>query len=281
MVPMRLAAPRKSKVSTAAIGTIRIGALGLALLASNLLAGKVAAQAESFYTVAKLAVDVTAKSAVEAKAKALAEAQQRAFQIVLRRVAPLGASAQLEVASEELESLIGGLSVRNERLSTTRYIASLDITFNEQAVKELLAGRGIPTSERRGPSIAVMPVTLDGEKVRGAGSSWYQAWMDLDLSHGLVPVTIIQPREGFDAPLVTAILAGDYAAYHRFNGAYSGQPVVLAVGEAKGDGFTLRLAGEDGVGQINFGETLSFSGDEAAVAFVVAAGVEDLHRTSL
>ena len=243
------------------------GALGVVLLALILTAGRASAQSEdSLYMVAKLPVDVTAKNAVEAKSKALAEAQSRAFQIILRRVAPFGASAQLEVGPQELEALIGGLSVRNEKYSTTRYIASLDITFNEQAVRELLASRGIPINDRRAPSIAILPVSLEGDKVRGAGSRWYQAWSELDLTHGLVPATIVQPREGFDARLVSAALAGDMSAYEEIKGAYSGQPVVIAVGQPQGGGFTIRLAGEDGVGQLNFGQTLRVAGDEAAAA---------------
>jgi hypothetical protein len=271
MVPMR---PKASRECKALRPTIRRGlaALGLALLAFTLIAGAARAQSEeSLYTVAKLPVDVTSKNAVEAKSKALAEAQQRAFRTVLRRVAPFGASAQLEVGPQELEALIGGLSVRNEKYSTTRYIASLDISFNEQAVRELLSGRGIPINDRRAPSIAILPVSIEGEKVSGSGSRWYQAWMDLDLTHGLVSATIVQPREGFDARLVNAVLSGDTSAYEEIKGAYSGQPVVVAVGQPQGGAFTIRLAGEDGVGQLNFGQNLRLGGNEAAGARNAAA----------
>ncbi len=256
---------RKSLTLFATLG--RAVGFGVVLLGLALVAGEARAQSEdSLYTVSKLPVDVAAKSAVEAKAKAMAEAGERAFHIVLKRVAPIGAAAQLAIQPQEIESLIGGLSVRNERMSSTRYIASLDISFNEQALKEFLAGRGIPVSERRGPPIAIMPLTLEGEKVTGAGSPWYQAWMGLDLSHGIVTATIIQPREGLDARLLEAVLAGDANAYEELKGAYSGQPVVVAVGQPQGEGYMVRLAGADGVGQINFGQTLMSSGDADAVA---------------
>jgi hypothetical protein len=260
-------------------GIKRRAALGIAFLAFILVAGAAGAQSEdSLYTVGKLPVDVTAKNAVEAKAKALGEAQQRAFEIVLRRVAPFGASAQLEIGPQELEALIGGLSVRSEKYSTTRYIASLDITFSEQAVRDLLSSRGIPINDRRAPSIAILPVSLDGEKVRGPGSSWYQAWVELDLTHGLVPATIVQPREGFDARLVNAVLSGDPSAYEEIKGAYSGQPVVIAVGQAEGGVFTIRLAGEDGVGQINYGHNLESAGGETAAGDAAAFALSVLEN---
>ena len=105
-----------------------------------------------------------------------------------------------------------------------------------------------------------MPLTLEGEKVTGAGSPWYQAWMGLDLSHGIVTATIIQPREGLDARLLEAVLAGDANAYEELKGAYSGSPWWSPWGSRRG-GHMVRLAGADGVGQINFGQTLMSSGD--------------------
>jgi Uncharacterized protein conserved in bacteria (DUF2066) len=223
---------------------------------------------EGPYTVAKLAVDVTAKDAVAAKAKAIAEAEERALKIVLRRLVPFSAMAQIpDLEPRDTEPLVKGLSIRSEKYSTTRYIASLDVSLNPPAVKQLLAGRGIPISEDRAPSIAILPLVIEGDKVKSAGENWRQAWLDLDLANGMTPATLLQPRPGLDTGLVRAILAGDPGAYASLKGTYSDQPLIVAVGQKADAGrFTTRLAGADSVGRINFGRTDVLTGGDAKLA---------------
>ncbi len=251
--------------------------LGLGL-AIGAFAPRVEAADESPYTVTKLSVDITAKNAVAAKAEAIAEAERRGLKIVLRRLVPLQAYAQLPALEpSEVEPLISGLSIRSEKYSTTRYIASFDVGFNEQAVKQLLASRNIPLDETRAPSIAILPLVIEGDQVKSAGEGWRQAWLDLDLTHGMTPATVLAPRPGLDAGMVRAILAGDPGAYASVQGTYSDQPLVIAVGQTVDGGqFTTRLAGADSVGQINFGRTDALDGDDAkagprdAAAFALA-----------
>jgi hypothetical protein len=247
---------------------LQAASLGLGLLAIGTLAARVQAADESPYTVAKLSVDVTAKDAVAAKAEAIAEAERRGLKIVLRRLVPVNAYARLpDLEPKEVEPLVNGLSIRSEKYSTTRYIAAFDVSVNEQAVKQLLASRNIPLSENRAPSISILPLVFDGEEVKSAGEGWRQAWLDLDLTHGMTPGTILQPRPGLDARVVRAILAGDPGAYASVQGTYSDQPLVIAVGQTiEGGQFTTRLAGADSVGHINFGRTDKLDGEDANAA---------------
>jgi hypothetical protein len=223
---------------------------------------------DSLYTVAKVAVDVTAKNAVEAKTKAIAQAEERALQILLRRVAPFGALAQFpDLGPAQAEALVDNLSIRSEKMSTTRYIASFDIVFNEQAVRQMLAERNIPVSDARAPSILVLPLVIDGDQVKSAGENWRQAWLDLDVAHGLAPATILQPRQGLDVRTLRAVLAGDQAAYSQVKSGYTDQPLVIAVGQkVDGGKFTTRLAGIDSVGRINFGRSVTLKRDAKATA---------------
>ena len=48
-------------------------------------------------------------------------------------------------------------------MSTTRYIATLDISFSEQGVKQLLDESGLPVSEARAPMISVLPIVIEGD----------------------------------------------------------------------------------------------------------------------
>ncbi len=243
-------------------------AAGVAVLAS--LAGLLPARAadDGPYTVAKISVDVTDKSAVAAKNKAIAEAGEQALYTVLSRVVPFSALAQLPaLPPQTAEALVNGLSIRKEQYSTTRYIATLDIILNEQGVKQLLAAYGIPTNDARAPMISVLPVTLEGDKVKAGNDAWRQAWLDVDVAHGLAPANVLRPRPDLEAGSVRAVLAGDQSAYASLQGQYGSAPLVLAVGEAVGGGqFVTRLAGADAVGRINYGRTDQFGGEDANAA---------------
>jgi hypothetical protein len=252
--------------------------LGLCL-ALGLAASPARAADDTPYTVSKIAVDVTAKNAVAAKANATAEAEKRGLDIVLRRVVPFSFFGKLpDLQPQQVEALVNGISIRKEQYSTTRYIASLDVIFNEQGVKELLTSLGIPVSEERAPLISILPLVIDGNKVKSGNEAWRQAWLDLDLTHGLTPANVLQPRPGLEAGMVRAVLAGDASAIAAVQREYGSAPLVIAVGQkVEGGRFVTRLAGADGVGRINYGRSDKISGatpkaaaqDAASFAYAV------------
>jgi hypothetical protein len=233
------------------------------------LSGAVRA-ADSLYDVAKLSVDVTADDAVAARDTGMADAQMRAVKIVLQRLLPLSAQDQLpELSQEDVEGLVNGVSIRKEQNSTTRYIAILDVSVSEPAIKQLLMDQAIPYSEERAPPISILPLVLAGGSE--GEESWRQAWEDIDLSHSVTPATILRPRPDLDLATVKAVLGGDAQALASLQGDYGYGPLVIAVGEAADGKFVTRLAGADGVGVINFGRSDKLSGDAQATAGEAAA----------
>ena len=251
--------------------------LGLCL-ALGLMAGPALADDDTPFAVSKIAVDVTAKNAVAAKSKAMAEAQKRGIDTVLRRVVPFSFSAELpDLQPQQVETLVNGMAIRKEQYSTTRYIATLDVIFNEQGVKELLTSLGIPVSEERAPMISVLPLVIDGNKVKSVNESWRQAWLDLDLTHGLTPANVLQPRPELEPGMVRAVLAGDAGAFDALQRDYGSAPLIIAVGQkVEGGRFVTRLAGTDGVGRINYGRSDKLAGaapkaaqDAASFAYAV------------
>jgi hypothetical protein len=223
-----------------------------------------AAQAEETpYTVSKIAVDVTAKNAVAAKANAMAEAEKRGLNTVLRRIVPFSFYPKLpDLQPEQVEGAVNSISIRKEQYSTTRYIATMDVIFNEEAVKQLVTGLGVPTGEEQAPTISILPLVIEGNQVKsGVNDPWRQAWLDLDLTHGLTPVTVLQPRPGLELGMVRAVLAGDPSAFAAVQGDYGSAPLVIAIGQSEDGGqFITRLAGSDGVGRINYGRSDKFEG---------------------
>jgi hypothetical protein len=233
-------------------------------LVAGLGAPGLAAAEETPYAVSKIAVDITAKDAVAAKDTAMADAERRAVDVVLRRLVPFVAYPQLPILSQDdVEGMVRNVSFLREQNSTTRYIATLDVSVNELAVKQLLASRNIPFSEARGPRIAILPLVFEGDAVkREGGGGWRQAWTDLDLSHGMVPADIVEPPPSLDAATLKAILAGKPGAYAAVKGSFGDAPLVIAVAVATGGTFATRLVGADGVGAINFGRADKVTGGD-------------------
>jgi hypothetical protein len=237
------------------------------------LFGGAAQAADSLYEVAKLSVDTTAADAVAARKMGMAEAEMRAVKIVLQRLVPLSAQELLpELSQEDVEGLVNGVSIRKEQNSTTRYIATLDVSVNEQGIKQLLQDQGIPYGEGRAPSISILPLVIAGGSVTGGGGDvWRQAWEDLDLTHSMTPATILRPRPNLGLETVKAVLAGDAQVLESMQADYGYGPLVIAVGETVNGEFVTRLAGADSVGAINFGRRDALGGDAKAAALSAAA----------
>ncbi|NIO39688.1 MAG: DUF2066 domain-containing protein, partial [Burkholderiales bacterium] len=135
---------------------------GAAVLA---VAGAVsAALGDEIFTVGNYPVDAQAKNAVTAKKKALAEGQQAAFRSLLKRVVPVTAYDRLKrLSSLNSSSFFEGVSVRSERNSRTRYIASLDFSFRPDSVRYVLQREGIPFVEEQAPELILVPVVRNAE----------------------------------------------------------------------------------------------------------------------
>jgi hypothetical protein len=230
------------------------------------------ARADSLYEVDKISVDTTAKDAVAARAQGMAEAEMRAVKIVLQRLLPPSAQDQIpELSKDDVEGLIEGVSIRKEENSTVRYIATLDVSVSEQAIKQLLQHQAIPYSEERAAQISILPLTIAGDAVKSEGAEgWHEAWEDVDVAHSMTPATILRPRSGLSLDTVKAVLAGDAEALASMQADYGYGPLVIAVGEAADGKFVTRLAGTDAVGAINFGRSDRL-GDAKAVAHEAAA----------
>jgi hypothetical protein len=255
------------------IRTAGTAALLLAATLTGLICGPARA-ADSLYTVAKISVDVTAKDAVAAREMGMAEAEQRAVMTVLKRIVPTSAYSSLpEISKDDIETLVNGVSIRSEQNSTTRYLAVLDISLNEQALQQFLQDQNISFSEARAPSISILPLMLDGGSVKSEGAEgWREAWEDLDLSHSVTPATILRPRPDLDAGTVKAVLAGNPPALASMQEDYNYGQLFIAVGELDHGQFVTRLAGTDAVGPITFEQSDKLTGD-AKTAARNAAGI--------
>jgi hypothetical protein len=254
------------------------GAAALALLGAAS-----AALGEGIYTVGNYPVDAEAKNAVDAKKKALAEGQQAAFRSLLKRVVPVTAYDRLKrLSSINSSSFFEGVSVRSERNSPTRYIASLDFSFRPDSVRYVLQREGIPFVEEQAPELIVVPVVRDAQGAFETGRAsrvWTGIWKDLDLEHTLTPIDLQRLKPQIQPDSLKMLVEGQGGAERILAGEYKSPRVIVAIAdlEPSTQRVIVTLVGMDAVGPINLKRRYRvFDGDTSytmELAAVVGLGV--------
>ncbi|MGI9523036.1 MAG: DUF2066 domain-containing protein [Hyphomicrobiaceae bacterium] len=218
--------------------------------------------AESIFTIANYPIESKAKNAVAAKRKAIAEGRAAAFRSLLKRIVPVAAYRRVaDLKVPNTKSLIAGVSVRSERNSGTRYIATLDYSFSARAVKQLLRRQAIPFVDRAAPATKL--VTLFSPAPPGTlgitaqmspsagGKLWRKAWADLDLANALAPIKISRKSTALNPNLIRGIIKSDATALEQATSAFGSKRLILAIVQPRPSKNRLRVvvAGRDAVGQ--------------------------------
>lgn len=241
-----------------------------------------AARNDEVYTVGNYPVDAQAANAVAAKDKALADGQQAAFRSLLKRVVPVTDYDRLKRLSALRSSdFFEGVSVRSERNSSTRYIASLDFSFRADSVRAVLQQEGIPFVEEQAREVIVVPVVRNpqgGVDTGAAARAWSGIWKSLDLEHTLTPMDLQRLKPEIHPDTLKMLMEG--RGGERVLAAEYGKPyVVVAIAEpdAATKRLNVTLVGIDAVGPINLGRSYKvFDGDTGyamELAAVVGQGV--------
>ncbi|HEY7669781.1 MAG TPA: DUF2066 domain-containing protein [Hyphomicrobium sp.] len=241
-----------------------------------------AARNDEVYTVGNYPVDAQAANAVAAKEKALADGQQSAFRSLLKRVVPVTDYDRLKrLSSLRSSNFFEGVSVRSERNSSTRYIASLDFSFRADSVRAVLQQEGIPFVEEQAREVIVVPAVRDihGAVDTGAASrAWNGTWQSLDLEHTLTPVDLQRLKPEVHADTLKMLIEG--RGGERILASEYGRPyvvVALAEPDTAQKRLNVTLVGIDAVGPLNLRRSYRvFDGDTGytmELAAVVGQGV--------
>jgi hypothetical protein len=254
----------------------RIGLLLLAGPAASIAGAAAGAPAaDKIFTVANYPVEVQAKDAVTAKEKALADGQQAAFRSLLKRLVPVTAYNRMErLKSAKAADLIDGVAVRTERNSATKYIASLDFSFQADAVRDLLRREGVPFIDVQAPPVVLVPVTRRDPDYQGGGP-WGEAWKDLDLDNTLTPVKLEALRGVIHPDTLNMLVNGTGGAERILAGEYKSEQVVAAVAEidSAAKRIHVTVAGRDAIGPIFWKRSYRLTDGDTAYAMEFAAVV--------
>ncbi|MGB0087414.1 MAG: DUF2066 domain-containing protein [Rhodomicrobiaceae bacterium] len=217
------------------------------------------AKTSGVYTVAKVSVSADADNAVAAKEKALAQAQQIALRALLTRMTPWSAHGRLPVLnSDMIERMIEGFVVRRESNSNTRYIATLDFSFEPNAVRDILNRFELPYTDQQAPQSLLLPVMVEGGAVRpGSKNPWFEALSGVDGEHTLAPIKLASPRSDLSASMIGDLSASSHSLLETLGYQYRSQNVVLAIADvdAQATALHLRLIGQDAVGNFALDRT--------------------------
>ena len=168
--------------------------LGVGIAQCAVAAAQTSRESADLFTAANVSVDATAETAAAARDVALGEGQRRALDIVLRRITLRADQTRLpRLEPAEVAALTSGLQVKDEKTSTTRYLARLTVNFKKDEIRELLRRSGIPFTETRAKPTLVLPVferagallMFDDE------NPWLDAWTTLGpRDDALLPLTL-------------------------------------------------------------------------------------------
>ena len=238
---------------------------------------------DGVFTVGNYPVDAQAANAVDAKKQALADGQQAAFRSLLKRLVPVTDYDRLKrLSALKASGFLEGVSVRSERNSSTRYIASLDFSFRADSVRSVLQQEGIPFIEDQAREIVVVPVVRnpDGSIEAGAASrAWNSAWKSLDQEHTLAPFSLQAVKGAINADTLKQAAEGSGGAERALAGEYGSPYVVLAIADPDpaAKRLNVTLYGIDGVGGLSLKRSYRvYDGDTAysmELAAVVGLGV--------
>lgn len=264
------------------------GAAVRALLAASLVLGLMtmlpqpaSAESLSVFTIGNYPVEASAEDAVTAKSKAMSEGQAGAFRYLLKRLVPVTAYQRIpRLGPAEIEDMIDGVSVRGEQNSATEYLATLEFSFKDRAIRQLLKTYNLPFLDRQSGTVTVMPVFFDRgaidapTKAMAAGQQdWRRAWTGLDLAHALTPIKLVMPGPGAAPKLFARLAAGDRSGLGVIETEAAADRLVVALAERSPEDGKLKvlLIGRDWVGDINLRRSYSISEDDVGYATEYAA----------
>ncbi len=231
------------------------------------------------YTIANYPVEARAKNAVAAKETAIADGQKAAFRSLLKRIVPVTAYRSLERLGEvDAASLIDGVAVRSERNSATRYIASLDFSFQAAQVRDLLTRQGIPYVDTQAPQTLLVPLVRDAKssgEVGPASGTWASVWPSLDLTNTVTPVRIEALKPEIGADVLQGLEGDPTASVTALAAAYGTDQVLVAIAEVDtaGQRVHVLLAGQDAVGPFSLKRSYRLNDGDVAYTLELAAVV--------
>ncbi len=186
------------------------------------------------FSASGIYVDETSTNAAMAREKAMQEGQKKALIMVMERITPSYMTGQLmELLPEDKDILnfVQDISVLNEKTSSVRYMATLEVRFNPDAVRELLRNNGVPFVRTSGKPILILPVYKSSgasPALLWGNNPWLQAWLNKTAESHMVPLLIPEGNEAdFQKINIAQVLDGDISAAQSLARSYEAEGILV------------------------------------------------------
>jgi hypothetical protein len=153
------------------------------------------------FTVSGIKVDATAQSAIEAQTRAINSGRAKAWQTLYKRLTKQqdwGRQPALDDAT--LQRLVRSYQARDQRSSTTRFVANMTYVFNANAVRRILQQASVAYSDVTARPLLVIPLGPGWS----AQTPWAHAWRDQRFARGAVPL-VLPPADSVNEPALASL----------------------------------------------------------------------------
>src|SRR5579862_6842016 len=153
------------------------------------------------FTVSGIKVDATAPSAIEAQTRAINSGRAKAWETLYRRLTKQQDwGKQPAVDDATLQRLVRSYQARDQRSSTTRFVANMTYVFNANAVRRILQQASVAYSDVTARPVLVIPLAPGWS----AQTPWTQAWKDPRFGRGAVPL-VLPVDDKVDEPALSSL----------------------------------------------------------------------------
>jgi hypothetical protein len=172
----------------------------LVLLAAMSAVSNAVAAGDPF-TVSGIKVDATAESAIEAQTLAINNGRAKAWQTLYRRLTKQQDWArQPALDNATLQRLVRSYQARDQRSSTTRFVANMTYVFNATAVRRILQTSNVAYSDTTARPILVIPLG----PAWSAQTPWTRAWKDQRFARAAAPL-VLPLADNIDSGSLTSL----------------------------------------------------------------------------
>ena len=137
------------------------------------------AQAADLFLIRDVPVDVTSDTAAKSRELAHIQGRNEAYQRLVERLTLEEDRDRLpELTQDELTNIVSDFGIDNEKTSSVRYLAKLNVRFKADEIRRMFRAAGVRFAETLSKPILMLPVfqASGGTQLWEEGNTWRNAW---------------------------------------------------------------------------------------------------------
>lgn len=197
-------------------------------------------------------IDATAENAAAAREQAMQEGQKKALMVVMERITPSYVIEQLpELVPDDILSFVQDISVSNEKTSSVRYMARLNVRFDPDSVRDLLRQNNLPYVRTSGKPLLILPLYKRSSSASPLlweeENAWLRAWVNRKAESYMIPLFVpLGELSDTQTLSVEQILRGELAPAKDLAKRYEAEGILIAELIRNGQTFTVKGRAMDG-----------------------------------